>query len=65
MVEEGDAPSFLEGIRSATQGGYGLVSDDLKNKVLGDLGRKLERGKPGPRPEEKAVVFDDRQQLLL
>ena len=65
MVEEGDAPAFLDGIRSATQGGFGLVSEDLKSKVLSDLGRKLERGKPGPRSADTAAAVDDRQQLLL
>jgi putative transposase len=65
MVGQGDAPAFLDGIRSATHGGYGLVGEDLKNRVLSDLGRKLERGKPGPRPEQKPETSDDHQELLL
>ena len=53
MLEQGDAQAFLDGIRSATQGGHGLVGEDLKSRVLSELGRKLERGKPGPRTEEE------------
>jgi len=48
LVQEGDAPSFLDHIRSATNGGHGLVGEHVKTQVA-VTGRSLERRAPGPR----------------
>jgi putative transposase len=48
LVQEGDAPSFLDQIRSATNAGHGLVGEQVKTQVAA-MGRSLERGTPGPR----------------
>jgi putative transposase len=49
LVEQGEATSFLAGIREATQSGHGLVGEALKARLLNDMGRHLQRRKPGPR----------------
>lgn len=44
-------PEFLEAIRDATYGGYPLVGDALKARLLAEGRGHVERGKPGPQPQ--------------
>jgi putative transposase len=41
--------AMLRQIREATDGGYPLASESYKAAVLGPLGARVKRGKPGPR----------------
>jgi putative transposase len=45
-------PKFLEAIRDATHGGYALVGDELKARLMVEGRKHIERGKPGPRSDE-------------
>jgi putative transposase len=44
-------PRFLEAIRAATSGGYPLVGDALKARLIAEGRVHIERGKPGPQTE--------------
>lgn len=54
LVEETLHPTLLEAIRSATNGGYPLVSESFKSRVIAPTGRKNDRGRPG-RPARSAA----------
>ncbi|MGQ0546529.1 MAG: transposase [Betaproteobacteria bacterium] len=43
-------PSLIEGIRTATNGGYPLGSEAFKAKIGSDLGYKTAPSPPGPKP---------------
>ena len=63
LVAEGNSPSMLEAIRSATAGGYPLVSEALKSSLKVSCGRRVDRGSAG-RPsrcqgDEKSVPAPD------
>ncbi|HEY5897042.1 MAG TPA: transposase [Burkholderiales bacterium] len=62
LFEFDDDPAFLAAIRDATKGGYALVSGDLKTRLAAD-GRRLARGKPGPRPASSNAVDDGQLDL--
>jgi putative transposase len=53
LFAAGDDPTFLTAIRDATNGGFALVSKDLKARLPADVVRRLERKPPGPRPQTK------------
>ena len=53
-----DAP-LLEAIRLATNGGYPLGSESFKSELVASTGRKIERCRPGPRPNP--AVDGDKQ----
>src|SRR5207237_6375245 len=61
LFESEEDAAFLAAIRDATDGGYALISDDMKAK-LAACGRRLERGKPGRRAAPNA---DDEQALAM
>jgi putative transposase len=50
-------PSLLTSIREATNGGYPLVSDAFKARVLAPAGWRMERRKPGPRVEMPQAAY--------
>jgi len=63
LVGEHEEASFLSAVRDATNGGYPLASPELKTRLAAiTSGRRLERGKPGPRAEEQADTLN--QQTL-
>jgi putative transposase len=45
-------PTFLEAIRDATHGGYPLIGGALKARLIAEGREHLERGKPGPQPDD-------------
>jgi putative transposase len=49
LFAESDEPAFLAAIRDATNGGYGLVGEQLKSSLPANKRRRLERKPPGPR----------------
>jgi putative transposase len=53
LFEEVDEPEFLAAVRDATNGGYALVGDRLKAVLTVTARRRLERGKPGPKSEDR------------
>ena len=57
LVAAGDEPALLAAIRDATNGGFALVSEQLKSLLPADQQRRLERKAPGPRA--KSVPEDD------
>jgi REP-associated tyrosine transposase len=57
LFDAGDDPAFLTAIRDATNGGFALVSEQLKSTLPEDQKRRLERRLPGPRA--KAVPAPD------
>jgi len=63
FVAEPEEQRFLADIRSATQRGHGLVGGELKQRIA-EMGRRLERGKPGPRPIEP-LAGSAQEELLL
>lgn len=48
-------PSLIEGIRTATNGGYPLGSDAFKAKIGSDLGYKTAPRPPGPKPGSRKI----------
>ena len=44
-------PRLVDSIRDATSSGLPLVTEILRRSLAARLGRKLERGRPGPRPK--------------
>jgi len=58
LVADSLDPSVLASIRHATNGGYPLVSDDLKARLASSPTRKLDRGRAG-RPVRKSVPDPD------
>lgn len=48
--EEGEPSGFLAAMRDATNGGLPLVGEAMKLR-LAQAGSRLERGRPGPRPQ--------------
>jgi REP-associated tyrosine transposase len=50
LVEDGLDASLLDAIREATNGGYPLGSDSFKSTLMLPVGRKIDRGRPGPKP---------------
>jgi putative transposase len=49
LFAAGDDPAFLAAIRDATNGGFALVSEQLKATLPAETQRRLERRAPGPR----------------
>ena len=49
-----DDPVFLDAIRDATNGGFGLIGAELKARLPAPLLRRLERKPPGPPPTRKS-----------
>lgn len=49
LFDQAFEPSLLRSIREATSGGYPLVSDAYKSRMIAPRGCRTERGKPGPR----------------
>jgi REP-associated tyrosine transposase len=47
-------PTLVKAIREATQGGYPLVGDAMKDRLARQAKRKLERCKPGPAPARRS-----------
>ena len=45
-------PEFVAAIREATHGGYPLIGEELKARLVAEGRKHIERGKPGPRTEE-------------
>ena len=43
-----DDPAFLVAVRDATNGGFALVGESMKARLLAATGRRLDRRKPGP-----------------
>lgn len=50
LCQEAEGSHFISAMRDATFGGVPLVSEDLKSRLVA-MGFRLERAKPGPRPE--------------
>jgi len=46
--------AFRDAIRAATSGGYALIGDELKARLIAQGRKHVERGKPGPRGDEAA-----------
>jgi hypothetical protein len=53
MLALEDEPAFLAAIRDATNGGFALVSAQLKSTLPADQQRRLERKPPGPPPKSR------------
>ncbi|HEX7052319.1 MAG TPA: hypothetical protein VF211_00115 [Burkholderiales bacterium] len=49
LFAAGEDPDFVKQIRDATNGGYPMVSEEMKASLAMRVGRRLERRKPGPR----------------
>ena len=45
-------PEFVAAIREATHGGYPLIGEELKGRLVAEGRKHIERGKPGPPSEE-------------
>ena len=45
-------PELVAAIRDATYGGYALVGDELKARLVADGRKHVERGTPGPRVDQ-------------
>jgi putative transposase len=58
MVALEDEPAFLAAIRDATNGGFALVSAQLKSTLPADQQLRLERKPPGPRPSSRPEQVD-------
>jgi REP-associated tyrosine transposase len=52
LFDQAFEPSLLRSIREATSGGYPLVSDAYKARMIAPPGCRIERGKPGPRQRD-------------
>lgn len=50
LFDDALEPSLVEGIRTATNGGYPLGSDAFKAQIAASLGRRTSPGLPGPKP---------------
>jgi putative transposase len=50
-------PSLLRSIREATNGGYPLISESFRSKMVAPTGSRAERGKPGPRVAAPEAVY--------
>jgi putative transposase len=55
VVADGLDPALVGAIREATNSGYPLCGEGLR-QTLSAAGHKLERGRPGPRPKECAEL---------
>jgi putative transposase len=62
MFEHGQSAAFVAAIRAATYGGYPLIGDALKEKLVA-IGCRVEAGKAGRRPREP--VSEDALSLEL
>jgi putative transposase len=51
LFEQSLDEGMLRSIREATNGGYPLVSDAFKSRMMAPLGLRTQRGKPGPRAQ--------------
>lgn len=51
LFAHGEDPALVAAIRDATDGGYALIGDELKARLLPNSCHRLERGKPGRRPQ--------------
>jgi putative transposase len=60
LVDEALHPSILDAIRSATNGGYPLVSESFKTRMNLPEGRTGDRGRPG-RPPRSATCPAERK----
>ena len=63
LFESADGPDFLAAVRDATNGGYALVGEQLKAALAATVNRRIERGKPGPKPQD--TDDDDTRTLEL
>jgi putative transposase len=51
LFDATDDPVFLEAVREAARGGYPLIGENLKSRLEASGLPRLERGRPGPKPE--------------
>ena len=58
LFDEADDPSFLAAVRDATNGGFGLVGEEMKSRIETGTGRHLARRKRGPAPAHQANQDD-------
>lgn len=64
LIDGAESLSFLTSIREATHSGHGLVGEALKCRLLCEMGRQLERRKPGPRAKDVANELPANEELL-
>jgi putative transposase len=64
LCREAEEPEFLASIRDATFGGLPLVGEGLKSRLVA-MGIRLERAKPGPRPEATGTTEPPNLELAL
>ncbi len=64
LCREAEGPEFLAGMRDATFGGLPLVGEELKSR-LEAMGFRLERAKPGRRPEPTSAAEPPKLELAI
>jgi hypothetical protein len=64
MFDESLKGSMIDSIRDATQANLPLIGESLKVAIAAS-GRKIQRGKPGPRPNQIGDPNQDEQEILL
>ena len=64
LCREAEEPEFLAAIRDATFGGLPLIGEQLKSRLVA-MGIRLERAKPGRRPEATGTPEPPNFELAL
>ena len=64
LCREAEEPEFLAAIRDATFAGLPLVGEQLKSRLVA-TGVRLERAKPGPRPEPSRTTEPPNLELAI
>lgn len=57
LFDQGVDERLQQCIRDATNGGYPLASEAFKARLLAPAGARIQRGKPGPKVEQRIAAY--------